>query len=325
MSQLHPGQVFRGLEQIPAGFGPSVVAVGNFDGVHRGHRQILHAVLAEARMKQARAVAITFDPHPDSVLHPAHTPMILTPMDDRVRLLLAAGVDAVVVLPFDEDLVKLSAREFLERVLVNALNAKGVHEGENFRFGHKAEAGVKELAAFGAKYGFEVTVHQPVCVHDIEVSSSAVRTLVGDGDMKRARWMLGRPFGIRGTPRRDRGLGSKLLVPTINLAPYAGELPAFGVYVTQLSIGERCFQSVSNVGVRPTFEGAGFSVESHILDFEPVEMDEGTPLHLEFLFRLRDEQKFATPDDLRAQILKDVKRAQRYFRLAPRIIAARPA
>lgn len=309
-------QVFRGLGQVPAGFGPSIVAVGNFDGVHRGHQEILRTVILEARARKACAVAITFEPHPDSVLRPARAPQILTPMNQRARLLLATGIDAVVVLPFDLELAKLSAREFLERVLVRSLGAIGVHEGENFRFGHKAEAGVTELATFGEEYGFSVTVHKAVCVHGLEVSSSAVRALVSEGDMKRARWMLGRPFGIRGTPKRDRGIGSKLLVPTVNLAPYAGQLPAFGVYVTQLTIGDRRFQAVSNIGIRPTFEGAGFSVESHVLNFEPVELEDTTLLYLEFLFHLRAEQKFATTDDLRVQILKDVKRAQRYFRRA---------
>jgi riboflavin kinase/FMN adenylyltransferase len=309
-------QIFRGLGQVPEGFGPSVVAVGNFDGVHCGHQEILRTVIRDARTRNARAVAITFDPHPDSVLRPGKAPQILTPMEQRARLLLGTGIDAVVVLPFNMELAKLSAREFLECVLVRTLGTVGVHEGESFRFGHKAEAGVKELAAFGQEYGFSATVHKPVCVHGLEVSSSAVRALVSQGDMMRARWMLGRPFGISGTPKRDRSIGSKLLVPTVNLAPYAGQLPAFGVYVTQLAIGRRTFQAVSNVGVRPTFDGAGFSVESHILNFEPVELDDATPLYLEFLFRLRDEQKFATPDDLLAQIMKDVKRAQRYFRRA---------
>jgi riboflavin kinase/FMN adenylyltransferase len=308
--------IYHGLDEVPPGFGPSVVAIGNFDGVHRGHQEILRTVICEARTRSARAVAITFDPHPDIVLRPARAPQILTPMDQRARLLLETGIDAVVVLPFDLELAKLSAREFLERVVVRTLGAIGVHEGENFRFGHKAEAGVTELASFGEEYGFSVTVHKPVCVRGLEVSSSAVRALVGEGDMARARWMLGRPFGIRGTPKHDRGIGSRLLVPTVNLAPYAGQLPAFGVYVTQLTIGNRIFRAVSNIGVRPTFEGAGFSVESHILDFEPVDLDDATPLYLEFLFHLRAEQKFATTDDLRAQIMKDVQRAQRYFRRA---------
>ena len=308
--------VFRALEHIPADFGPSVVAIGNFDGVHLGHQQILSSVVREARQKSARAVAITFDPHPEQFLREDRAPLLLTPMAERLALLATTGIDAVVVLSFDAALASLSARGFVQQVLVNALHVCGLHEGENFRFGHRAEAGVHELAQFGNEFGFTLQVHQPVHVHGLEVSSSAVREHVAAGDMKRARWMLGHPFGVRSTQARGRGVGTRLLVPTVNLAAYNGLLPAFGVYVTSLTVGERCFQAVTNVGNRPTFEGIGFGVETHILNFEPVDLDEQTPLHLEFLLRLRGEKQWPSPEALKAQIFKDVAKAQRYFRLA---------
>jgi riboflavin kinase/FMN adenylyltransferase len=134
--------------------------------------------------------------------------------------------------------------------------------------------------------------------------------------MRRTRWMLGRPFAVRSTPARGRGIGTRLLVPTVNLAAYDGLLPAFGVYVTRLTVGERRFQAVTNVGNRPTFGEASFAVESHILDFEPMDIDEQTPLELEFLLRLRGEVEWPSPEALKAQIFKDVAKAQRYFRLA---------
>ena len=307
--------VYRAIEDIPVDFGPSVGAIGNFDGVHLGHQRILAAVAAEARELGMRAVAVTFDPHPDHFLRPQEAPGLLTPMDERVRLLALTGVDAVVVLPFDAALAGLSAREFVEHVLVDSLRVRGLHEGGSFRFGHRAEAGVRELAEFGAEFGFEVKVHRAVHVHGLEVSSSRVRELVAEGDMKRARWMLGRPFAVRSTPARGRGIGTRLLVPTVNLAAYEGLLPALGVYVTRLTVGERCFQAVTNVGNRPTFGEDSFAVESHILDFEPVDLDEQTPLDLEFLLRLRPEITWPTLDALKAQIFKDVARAKRYFRL----------
>lgn len=307
--------VFHSLAEVPAGFGPSVAAIGNFDGVHVGHREILSAVVAQARALKAHAVAITFDPHPDHFLRPAQAPLLLTPIEERVRLLATTGIDAVLVLPFDAVLAQLPAREFVRRVLVETLGVRGLHEGGNFRFGHRAEAGVNELADFGAEYGFTLKVHDAVHVRGMEVSSSAVRDLVAAGDMKRARWMLGRPFAVLSTPARGRGVGSRLLVPTVNLATYDGQLPAPGVYVTRLKVGARCFQAVTNVGNRPTFEGAGFGVETHILDFEPVDLDETTPLELEFLCRLRPEMQWPSPEALKAQIFKDVARAKRYFRL----------
>jgi riboflavin kinase / FMN adenylyltransferase len=306
---------FKSIGEIPSGFGPSVAAIGNFDGVHLGHRKILNAVVDEARKLSARAVAITFDPHPDQYLRPEQTPPLLTPMPERLRLLAAAGIDAVVVLPFNAELANLSAHDFVGRILVQSLGVSGVHEGQNFRFGQGARAGIAELKAMGAEFGFDLTVHDAVHVHGLEVSSSAIRALVAAGDMRRARWMLGRPFSVLSTQARGRGIGTRLLVPTVNLAQYDGLLPAFGVYVTRLIVGSRVFQAVTNVGNRPTFGEASFAVESHVLDLEPIEMDETTPIELQFLLRLRGEITWPSPEALKAQIFKDVARAQRYFRL----------
>jgi riboflavin kinase/FMN adenylyltransferase len=314
--------VYHSVAEIPAGFGPGVAAIGNFDGVHLGHQEILSAVVREAReydarLQRAQAVAVTFDPHPEQFLRPSSALRLLTPIDERLRLLALTGIDAVVVLPFDAVLASLTAREFVQGILVDALAVRSLHEGGNFRFGHQAEAGVAELQTFGAEFGFDVHVHAPVRVRKLEVSSSAIRECVASGDMTRARWMLGRPFEIRSTQARGRGIGTRLLVPTVNLAPYDGQLPAFGVYVTRLTVGGRKFQAVTNVGNRPTFGEASFAVESHILDFEPIELDEQTPIDLEFLLRLRGEHEWPSPDALKAQILRDVAKAKRYFRLIP--------
>jgi riboflavin kinase/FMN adenylyltransferase len=307
--------VYRSLAEIPADFGPTVAAIGNFDGVHLGHREILSGAIQEARERGARALAITFDPHPEQFLRPEVAPRLLTSIPERLRLLIATGVDAVLVLAFDAALANMRAEEFVQRVLVEALRVCSLHEGGNFLFGYRAEAGVKELQVFGAAYRFAVHVHRAVCVHGLEVSSSAVRRLVAAGDMKRARWMLGRPFAVRSTPARGRGVGTRLLVPTVNLAAYGALLPGFGVYVTRLTVSGRCFQAVTNVGNRPTFEGVGFGVETHILNFEPVDLSEETTLELEFLLRLRGEMQWPSTEALKAQIFKDVARAKRYFRL----------
>jgi riboflavin kinase/FMN adenylyltransferase len=307
--------LFRSVAEIPLGFGPSVAAIGNFDGVHLGHQEILSAAVVEARSLGARAVAVTFDPHPDQFLRPSEAPRLLTLIRERLRLLSATGIDAAVVLPFDAALASLPAREFARGVLVDALGVRGVHEGGNFRFGHHAEAGVAELEAFGAEFGFAVHIHAPVKAHGLEVSSSAIRACIAAGDVTRARWMLGRPFAVRSTQARGRGIGTRLLVPTVNLAAYDGLLPAFGVYVTRLKVGERSFQAVTNVGNRPTFGEASFAVESHILDFEPMELGEDTPIELEFLVRLRGEIEWPSPEALKTQIMRDIGAAKRYFRL----------
>ena len=220
-------RVFRSLAEIPAGFGPTVAAVGNFDGVHCGHREILAGVIAEARATGAKAVAVTFDPHPEQFLRPDKAPRLITPTAERLRLLAETGIDAALVLKFDEALASLAPREFVEQILVGALGVRSVHEGQNFRFGHGAAAGVEELAAMGAELGFAVRVHEAVCVRGLEVSSSAIRALVAAGDVRRARWMLGRPFTVLSTQARGRGIGTRLLVPTVNLAAYDGLLPGF--------------------------------------------------------------------------------------------------
>jgi riboflavin kinase/FMN adenylyltransferase len=307
--------VYRSLDELPAGFGPTVAAIGNFDGVHLGHREILSAVVTEARQSGIEGIAITFEPHPEKFLRPEVAPKLLTPIAERLRLLAETGIDAVLMLPFNAALANLRAREFVQQVLIKRLRVQALHEGGNFRFGQRAEAGVHELTEFGAEFGFAVHLHASVRVHGMEISSSTIRRLVAAGDTKRSRWMLGRPFAVRSTAAKGRGVGTRLLVPTVNLAPYEELLPAFGVYVTRLTIGARCFQAVTNVGNRPTFESAGFSVETHILDFEPLDLDEQTPLKLEFLLKLREEMQWPTPEALKAQILKDVARAKRYSRV----------
>jgi riboflavin kinase/FMN adenylyltransferase len=305
--------VYRALEELPADFGPSVVAIGNFDGVHLGHREILSAVVAEARVTGSKAVAVTFDPHPEHFFRLPTAPAILTPLPERMRLLACCGLDAVLVLPFNAQLASLSAHEFARRILADALHTSGVHEGGNFRFGEHARAGVAELSAMGMGMGFSVQVHQPVRVRGLEVSSSAIRQHLLAGDLSRARWMLGRSFSVLSSQARGRGIGSRLLVPTVNLAEYEGLLPVFGVYVTRMTIGDRSFQAVTNVGNRPTFGAPSFAVESYILDFEPIEMTPETPIEQTFLFRLRGEMTWPSPEALKTQIMKDVSRARRYF------------
>jgi len=312
--------IFRSPAEIPSGFGPTVAAIGNFDGVHLGHQEILSGVVDEARGMGARAVAVTFDPHPEQFLRPARAPKLLTPLAERLRLLGRTGVDAVLVLQFDAALARLTAEEFVRRILVGALGVGSVHEGENFRFGSGAAAGVSELCSFGREWGFSVHIHHAVRVRGMEVSSSAIRALVAAGDVRRARWMLGRPFAVLSTQARGRGIGARLLVPTVNLARYDDLLPAFGVYVTRLKVPGREFETVTNVGNRPTLGEASFAVESHILDFEPVDLNEQTPIELEFLLRLRAEKAWPSIEMLKAQIAKDVSRAQRYFGLCATLI-----
>ena len=304
--------------------GRSVIAIGNFDGVHCGHRAILEQVRERARAANARSVVVTFDPHPLRVLRPADAPLLITPLAQRLPLLADAGVDGALVLPFTEVFSQESARGFAEKVLRRALGAVAVHEGDNFRFGYRAEADVETLRLFGLEMGFAVVAHSVLHRRGYAVSSSQVRALIAEGEVARARTLLGRPFSIHSHPARGRGIGTRLLVPTVNLAPYPELKPAHGVYVTRLRIGTGAnaptFDAVTNCGNRPTFGEDSYAIESHLLNYDPdtapLDLTESTPLELSFLHRIRAEQRFSSPEALKAQIFRDVAYAQRYLRLA---------
>lgn len=308
-------QIFRSIQDVPANFGPSVVTVGNFDGVHCGHRAVIADVIARARALHAHSVALTFDPHPLRILRPEIPLRLIAPLEEKLALLEQTGLDAALVLPFTQQLSRWTPRQFAETVLRDTLHAVEVQEGENFRFGVDAQAGVHDLAELGKELGFAARVHRPALRRGVEVSSSAVRNAVLEGNMRGARQLLGRPFEIRSCPAPGRGYGSRFTVPTINLAQYNELVPATGVYVTCLNIvGER-FEAVTNVGVRPTFGDSALTIETHILDFHPIALDEKTQLRLVFLDRLRGEMKWPSPEALKAQIVKDIARARHYFGL----------
>ena len=310
--------------ELPADFRSTVVSVGNYDGVHLGHRFLLARVVERARALGARSLAVTFEPHPTHLLRPGAGPRLITPtLAERLDLLATTGIDATAVLPFTAAFSQQSAEAFAHNVLLQQLRAVEVHEGDNFRFGHRAQAGVDELSTLGAKFGFAVHTYKALQIRGMDVSSSFIRQLVSAGDMRRARWLLGRPFSILSTQAHGRGIGGRLTVPTINFAAYDGLVPAAGVYVTRMQIAaglpdELCFDAVTNIGTRPTFADASFAIESHLLDFHPpdspVDLTETTPLRLTFLARLRDERQWPSPEALREQIGRDVQAARRYLR-----------
>jgi riboflavin kinase/FMN adenylyltransferase len=322
-------QTFRALSELGSDPTPSVVTVGNFDGVHCGHRTVLAAVTARARELGARAVAVTFDPHPAVVLHAAAKVRLLTPLSEKLSLLAAAGVDATLVLPFTPEFSQWTAEEFVARVLRDALHAVEVHEGETFRFGYQAARDVVGLAELGRSLGFAVRTYEPVMLRGAAVSSSRIRTSIAEGRIETARALLGRPYSLFSTPARGRGYGTKYAVPTINLAftaddanaHIAQQLPAHGVYITTLTVNAgtdrgQTFRGVTNAGNRPTFGADSYAIETHLLNFAPIDLSEETPLELRLLHRLRGEQRFESPEALRAQIGRDVAKAQRFFALA---------
>jgi riboflavin kinase / FMN adenylyltransferase len=310
--------VFHKLEDVPASYGPTFVSVGNFDGVHRAHARVLAEIAARARAAGGKSIAVTFEPHPARILKPESGLKLLTPTPEKLRWLAGTGVDAVLLLPFGRDLSLMTPRQFADRVLKKRLHAREVHEGFNFRFGHKAVGDANMLAELGREMGFEVKVYPEMMLRGEAVSSSQIRKLLAAGRVSRARHLLARPFCILGVPGRGRGFGSKYTVPTINLARYEELVPRDGVYVTWTRVGTWRFESVTNVGNRPTFGAELFAIETHLLNFHPLELTPETEVEICFLERLRDEIKFPSVDALREQIAHDVKKARRFFHLLRR-------
>lgn len=308
-------QVFRKLEDIPADFGPSILTVGNFDGVHRAHLHVIREIVGRAQRQGAKAVAVTFEPHPARILRPDSGLKLITPTAEKLRLLEASGLDAVVLLPFTRDLSLMTPQQFAHDILKEKLRACEVHEGYNFRFGHKASGDVGVLSELGRTMNFAVEVYPEMRLRGEPVSSSHIRKLIREGKVSRARHLLGKSFRILSTPGRGRGYGSKYTVPTINLSRYEELVPRDGVYITRVRVDEECFDSVTNVGTRPTFGADSFAIETHLLNFHPIELNPDTEVEIYFLHRLRDEIKFPSVEALKQQIGKDVGKANRYFRL----------
>ena len=307
--------VFHKLEDIPSDFGPTVLSVGNFDGVHRGHTTVLGDIVLRARKFGFKSLAVSFEPHPLRILRPDAVFRLITPAPEKVRLLASTGLDAALLLPFTRDLSLMTPQRFVHDVLKKALHAREVHEGYNFRFGNKAAGDVNLLQELGHKQGFEVKIYSELKLRGEPVSSSHIRKLIEDGRVSRARYLLARPFSILATAGRGRGYGSKYTVPTINLSRYEELIPKDGVYITRTRVGQECFDSVTNVGNRPTFGADSFAVETHLLNFHPIELTPETEVEIHFLQRLREEIKFPSIEALREQIARDVKKARRYFHL----------
>jgi riboflavin kinase/FMN adenylyltransferase len=304
--------IFHSPDEWIAQFGAeridTSVTVGNFDGVHLGHQKILRAVVERAQGCRLKSAVITFDPHPAKVLKPDVAPTMLETIEQRCQHFVELGVEAVLILKFDLSLAAVSAEDFVKRYLVHTLRAREIFVGANFRFGQKQRGNVAMLQTLGAQDGFEVNIVEPKTLDGEIVSSSNIRKALREGKVGEAERMLGRPFALAGEIVSGTGMGRKLIVPTLNLKTPQETLPKNGVYVTATTVGGISYGSVTNIGVRPTFDGRKLAIESYLFGF-PDFVTSG-PLEVKFLARLRDEQKFAGPDALKAQVLQDIERAQ---------------
>lgn len=289
----------------------AIVSIGNFDGIHLGHQKILRTVVEKARLQQAVATVITFDPHPLKVLRPAQAPPLVCTLRQRLDGFASLGIEAALVLHFDMALAARSPEQFVNEFLAGPLRAKAVWVGANFRFGHKQAGTATTLRELGTRLGFAVEIAEPVVSNGEIVSSTAVRRAVSEGRVADAMRLLARPFALTGEIRKGEGRGSTILVPTLNLAPEQELMPKTGVYATETIVDGRAYRSATNVGFRPTFNGTSLSVESHLFGFN--EQRTAGRLEVRFRERLRDERKFSGPEELRQQISADLGQAREFF------------
>ncbi len=288
----------------------TVVTIGNFDGVHLGHRAILRAAWESAGQSDGMSVALTFFPHPAKLLRPGDAPQLLMSLDQRLGAIEQLEIDATLVLRFDEQLAQLSPQEFVTKYLKQTLQTRSVVYGENFRFGHKGAGDASTLYDMG----IDLEPCPPVTVDGVVVSSTAIRGAIRKGRVDEARRMLGRSYALEGEIRPGTGQGRKLVVPTLNLATDQEVLPKNGVYATEAIVAGRIYRAATNVGMRPTFDGARITIESFLFDFSD-DLTSGK-LEVRFWQRLRDERKFSGPAELREQVLKDIEQAKDYFKSA---------
>jgi riboflavin kinase/FMN adenylyltransferase len=301
-------RVFRTPESIIPPKKGCALAVGNFDGIHRGHRRILRRLFREAESRGLSASVLTFAPHPEKIFGPDRILMIQT-LDQRLDGLRALGLDAVAVLPFTRAFSQTGAEAFAERILAGAMKARVVVVGAGFRFGRERRGDVALLKELGSERGFETIAVSPLAEEGEAVSSSRIRALLNSGRVDRAARFLGRPYEIEGEVVRGAGRGRTLGFPTANIRT-ANEILPRGVFATRLIRDGRAWPSVTNIGLRPTFDDAGLTVESPDLY--------GDSIRLAFLRRLREEKTFADPEALAAGIRRDAAAARRVFqRLCP--------
>jgi riboflavin kinase / FMN adenylyltransferase len=302
-------KIYTGFDGLPPSRRGTAIAIGNFDGIHLGHRRILSRVTALAGRERLRSLVLTFFPHPARALAGRDIPLIQT-LDQRLDGFRRAGIDSVVIVPLDRALFELSGPAFAERILTDALRARAVVVGANFRFGHGRECGAADLADLGRERGFTVLSISSVIRDGKTVSSSLIRRLLVQGDVVRVAELIGAPYEIEGRVVPGQARGRRLGFPTANLLTVQEILPP-GVFLTVASVGRRAFPSLTNIGVRPTFGTNPPGVEVHLLDFRGDLY--GRIVRLGFIRKLRNERRFPTPGALVRQVGRDLQAARAAF------------
>ena len=305
-------QIINDLSNIPRELKNPVVTIGNFDGVHIGHQALFHQLIEKADSIDGTSIVVTFEPHPIRVINSnKHFPLI-TLYEQKVELIGATGVDTLICIPFTPEFAAISARTFVKEILCEMIGLKAIIVGQDYSFGRNREGDVSLLRELGIFHGFEVIISDWIELTGGRISSTEVRNLVREGRVEQTRKLLGRYYQVRGTVVHGRNRGGKLLgFPTANLTLYDELCPKVGVYAVTVEYDNTSYKGVANIGYSPTFKEGQFGVEVHIFDFDKTIYDQ--PIRLNFVCRLRDEQKFSGPDALAAQIGKDIEKAREFL------------
>lgn len=301
--------IIQGIENLKSPFRNPVVTLGNFDGVHLGHQRIFEQVKAEALKRGGESVVITFEPHPLKILSPENCPPLLTPFNKKMMFLESTGVDKVLCLRFTSAFAELSPLVFVKSILVEKIGAQGVFVGYNYRFGKGKSGDADSLKRICAQFGIEVKVVEALTVDDTIVSSSKIRELIREGEVKKASALLGRDYPVIGRVISGTQRGHALGFPTANLEMAEELYPKPGVYAVRVEWRRQYFNGVANLGYNPTFEGKVFSLEVHLLNFSRDLY--GEELHVYFSERIRNEIYFSSAESLIEQIKKDIEWAKR--------------
>lgn len=304
-------KIYKGSKQFPLSVKNPVVALGNFDGVHKAHQKMFKMAQKLAEKFKGRSVVYTFDPHPVKVLSEASAPELINTLEQRLELMESFGINCVVVEPFLAKFAHMEAREWFEKILVKRLHAKGVVAGYDFTFGSHRSGTAETLQGLCRDHQMTCKILEAQLFRETLISSTQIRQFVGRGDMRHAKELLGRPFFIDGKVIQGMGRGATLGIRTANLKTPNELLPKSGVYACQAQVGKKIYPAVTNIGMNPTFGGETLSIEAHLLNFKKDIYAKN--LRLYFISRIRDELPFATPEELIKQIKEDIKTAKKFL------------
>ncbi len=305
--------VIYNLDQLEKPFTNPVLAIGNFDGVHKGHLTLFNKIKERAALIDGQSVVMTFEPHPIKVMMPENGPPLITPTQQKLKLIEDSGIDIILCVPFTHEFANVSPESFVKDLLVDRIGIKEIVVGYDYCFGHKRAGDIDLLREMGKDLNFKVHVVDKILLDETLVSSTTVRNLVQEGNLSKAKKLLGRDYQVCGTVVKGKNRGGRLLgFPTANLQLIDELTPKLGVYAVKVLIGDKTYNGLTNIGYNPTFKNDFFSVETHILDFSEELV--GETIRVNFIERLRDEKAFKSVDELAEQITKDMLRAREMFK-----------